>query len=196
MQWRVCRQQALTEGSFPGGSSHRLVPFDPCNVFLEPNGSGIKPVTFSRRLLRQRDGRVDHRPVQDRAHRPTRSLAEPPQRGDGHAGVDRLVQQPPPVRGLGRYPTRRGRLDLLDHKHPVRKTSDGITHPPLNPGRFNSPKRASVSTHQVRVFGPHPGQVLASHDRRSDPALARVGQDAKDLPGQHVVPIRTRLGDL
>ena len=63
------------------------------------------------RLLRQRDGRVDHRPVQDRGDPLPRTMAQSRRGRDGHPGVGRLVQQPPPLRGPGRHPTGRGRIE-------------------------------------------------------------------------------------
>src|SRR4051794_22727456 len=59
------------------------------------------------RQLRQRRRRVPHRPLQDRAHPPPRSLEGPRRRRTGHAGVRRLVQSPPSARRLRRHPTGR-----------------------------------------------------------------------------------------
>ena len=196
MQWRVCRQQALTEGSFPGGSSHRLVPFDPCNVL-----PGAKRERHQTRDVQSATPTTTRWPSRSSARSRQSSSAD-----KVPGGAATAWRWPRWSRSTGTTTAACSRPWAISHpprqnrptgpQTPRPKPSDGITHPPLNPGRFNSPKRASVDTYQVRVLGPHPGQVLASHDRRSDPALARVGQDAKDLPGQHVVPIRTRLGDL
>jgi hypothetical protein len=99
--------------------------------------TAMPPVT-ARWALRHRDGRVDHRPVQDRGDPLPRTMAQSRRGRDGPPGAGRLVEQPPPLRGPGRHPTGRGRIGLLRHHDAVRQPSNGRTNPPLNSGRFNS----------------------------------------------------------
>jgi hypothetical protein len=82
--------------------------------------AGAQPsVGFDRGLLRQRDGRIDHRLVQDRTDPPSRPLAESRCRRTSDAGMGRLVQQPAPLRSDWRHSPSRSRGQLLPHHHAI-----------------------------------------------------------------------------
>ena len=67
------------------------------------------------RQLRQRTGRDDQRPVQGGGHAPPRPLVQLRASRVSHAGMGRLVQQPPHLRADREHPARRSRSQLLCH---------------------------------------------------------------------------------
>ena len=87
--------------------------------------------------LRQRPGRVHHRAVQDRAHRPARPVASLRGGGTRHPPMGALVQPPAPVRTPRACASGYIRGTL---RSPTARVGDGrltqANHPPGNPGRF------------------------------------------------------------
>ena len=87
--------------------------------------------------LRQRPGRVHHRAVQDRTHRPARPVASLRGGGTRHPPMGALVQPPAPVRTPRACASGYIRGTL---RSPTARVGDGrltqANHPPGNPGRF------------------------------------------------------------
>lgn len=86
--------------------SRRTVPVDP--VHGAPRRGWHRAVRWQhRRLVRQRSGRVRHRPVQDGDHPAARSLALDRRRRVRDAGMGRLVQHAADPRADREHPSRR-----------------------------------------------------------------------------------------
>ena len=102
--------------------------------------AGIAALGRGRRhLLRQRAGRDDQRPVQDRADQAARPVAQPRRPRDRHRRMGRLVQPPPPLRVLRRHPTRRARGRLTTLNTRAQPPAESQTRKsPDTPGRFNA----------------------------------------------------------
>ena len=75
---------------------------------------------YGRRQLRQRDGRDDQRPLQERTHLPTGTVEGTRRRRIRHPRMDRLVQPPPDPRTDRRHPTCRIRNQLPPSNQPSR----------------------------------------------------------------------------
>src|SRR5829696_2447547 len=94
------------------------------------------------RLLRQRDGRVDHRALQDRMRPPRRAVPHRRRPRTGHPVLGSLVQHQPAALGPRLRDTDRVRRRLLPSDQRPAAAAAGRTRPPLNPGRFR-PGRGS-----------------------------------------------------
>ena len=117
--------------------------------------------------LRQRPGRVHHRAVQDRTHRPARPVASLRGGGTRHPPMGALVQPPAPVRTPRACASGCIRGTLLP---PTARVGDGrltqANHPPGNPGRFTLPLlRRHVRHHHARLARRQPRPVPRHYPR-------------------------------
>ena len=102
-------EQALHERRAPREGlvhhSDRGVQYLSLRYHRAPRADGHRALGGKRgRLLRQRAGRVHHRAVQERTHRPARAVASLRGGGARHPPLGALVQPPAPVRTLGYVP--------------------------------------------------------------------------------------------
>ena len=123
-------------GAHPPQRPGRPVPL--VALHRAPRTEGHRALGGQRgRLLRQRPGRVHHRAVQDRTHRPARPVASLRGGGIRHPPMGALVQPPAPVRTPRACASGYIRGTLPS---PTARVGDGrltqANHPPGNPGRF------------------------------------------------------------
>jgi hypothetical protein len=119
----------------------------------------LSPGRVDRRLLRQRPGRIDDRPDQDRTDPPTRSLADRRTAGVRPLRIPRLVEPPPS--------TRRDR-----HDHPSREgsgllPSDPVSHrgrQPMNPA--STEPRAVHAAAEAEFVSAASGRLIIFRRRR------------------------------
>jgi len=100
---------------------------------------------------RQRAGRDDQRPLQDRGHSPARAMALPRGRRVRHARMGRLVQHPASARADRQHPARRGRTTLPRRTGDSRRGSVALKAIRLRETRRGSSARTGACLRLVRV---------------------------------------------